>query len=162
MNAIIPCPGCRLELPDLNQAGDVRFNASEACWALYGELSAFTLTRQDAFFIHQLALDAYSAQHAGGSVKPINTVFALAGLYLANERGFTGRQVQLAHTELAKRPNRWPILEPPAESGIVTVRDVQLAKTDERKQDMIREWSASVWGSWEHRHEWVRELCKDL
>ncbi len=31
------------------------------------------------------------------------TVFALVDLYLACERGYTGRQVQLAHMALARR-----------------------------------------------------------
>lgn len=68
------------------------------------------------FFHHQLCVDAYGAQHSGGSVRPITAVFALVGLYLAVERGFTGRQVQIAHMKLVKKAGKrtdWPRLEPP-------------------------------------------------
>jgi hypothetical protein len=39
-------------------------------------------------------VDAYAAQHATPASKPITTAFALIGLFLFAERGFTGKQVQ--------------------------------------------------------------------
>src|SRR5262245_33266568 len=97
------CPGCGLEAD-----GD----AAAACLARYHELSAQTLSDRDPTFPHQLAVDAYAAQHAeptnrpinmgtlGGSPSPpamgrgeqsspaphaIKTAFALIGLYLVFE-----------------------------------------------------------------------------
>jgi uncharacterized protein DUF5946 len=68
--------------------------ASASCLSLMDELSSDTLGRGDADFIHQLLVDAYAAQHATPASKPITTAFALIGLFLFAERGFTGKQVQ--------------------------------------------------------------------
>ena len=88
------CPGCRLALPDCGMTD--RMHASQACWELYGELAAYTLTRgQD--FIHQHAVDAYQAQHAVRRNHGIGIPFSLIGLCMSVERGATGLQVQRAH-----------------------------------------------------------------
>jgi hypothetical protein len=64
---------------------------------LYHELSCYTLAHPDPSFIHQHIVDAYTAQHARETTKPIALVFALIGLYLHVEKNFTGRQVQRFH-----------------------------------------------------------------
>jgi Family of unknown function (DUF5946) len=58
---------------------------------LYHELSCYTLAHRDPSFIHQYIVDAYTAQHANETTKPIAVVFALIGLYLHIEKNFTGR-----------------------------------------------------------------------
>lgn len=87
------CPGCGLRVPVSAACADERYNASAECWQAYGELSAYTLARGYGAFIHQLAVDTYAAQHSGERVRPIGTAFALIGLYLTFERGYSGRQV---------------------------------------------------------------------
>jgi hypothetical protein len=62
----------------------------------YDELCAYTLTRGDVEFVHQLVVDARTAQQANATTKPIGIFFALVGLYLHVEHGWTGRQVQRA------------------------------------------------------------------
>ena len=57
---------------------------------------ALRLSHGDAFFIHQVAVDAYAAQHAGPASKTITIAFALIGLCLLLERGYTGKAVQRA------------------------------------------------------------------
>jgi hypothetical protein len=49
---------------------------------LFHELSFYTLSHGDPAFIHQNSVDAYTAQHADETTKPIAVVFALIGLYL--------------------------------------------------------------------------------
>ena len=78
---------------------------------------------RDKEFIHQLVVDSYAAQHSGPKVKPISTVFALIGLYLTFEHGYTGKEVQRAHMEIAKTRRLWPRFNPPPEKGKLTVRD---------------------------------------
>jgi hypothetical protein len=68
------CPGCGLRLESDDQSLNDRYNASNACWQLYGKLSAFTLSLRDPDFIHQLMVDTYAAQHSGPNVKPISEV----------------------------------------------------------------------------------------
>ena len=65
---------------------------------VYNELSYYTLAHPDPAFLHQNIVDAYAAQHADESTKPIVIVFGLIGLYLHIERNFTGKQVQRAHS----------------------------------------------------------------
>src|SRR5262249_38400936 len=72
----------------------------------------------------QYAVDAYAARHADEHSKPIYLAFALAGLYLHHEKHFTGRQVERAHMQLAKRKDRLQTFSPPAARLLVTVDDV--------------------------------------
>lgn len=162
MGAEERCQGCGLVLrpvPNAPSAG--RLFASGSCYALNGELAGRTLSLGDPGFVHQYAVDAYTAQHVGPRTKPIGSAFALIGIHLALERGFTGRAVQLAHMELALRKVEWPALETPQERGKVTVADV-VAITDGCLAEALRKWMASVWASWVDLHPWVRDRCTGL
>jgi hypothetical protein len=132
------CPGCGVSLPASEAHPDGRYNASAECLQLCGELSAYTLTRGYTIFIHQLAVDAYAAQHSGEGMRPITTTFALVGLYLANERGYSGRQVQDAHRRLAGRSKDWPRSEPPSHAGALTILDVMRARPGEDRDAVLR------------------------
>ncbi len=48
----------------------------------YYELAYYTLSHPDPAFIHQHAVDAFTAQNANAGSKPISITFALIGLYL--------------------------------------------------------------------------------
>jgi hypothetical protein len=141
------CPGCGLVLHDSNGRADDLFYASAACRDLFNTLSYYTLAQQDSLFIHQVAVDAYTAQHAGLKSKPMTVYFALAGLYLVNERDFTGRQVQRVHMALAQRPREWPEFEALRERDWLTVQH-PVAAPDESRRDAILAWSRSVWEAW--------------
>lgn len=65
------------------------------------DLSYYTLAHRDPSFIHQHIVDAYGAQHADATTKPIALAFALIGLCLYIEEGYSGKQVQRAHMRLA-------------------------------------------------------------
>lgn len=141
---------------------DGRYNASAECWQLYGELSAYTVTRGDSAFIHQLAVDAYGAQHAGENVRPITIAFALIGLYLACERDYSGRQVQHMHMLLAQRSKTWPRFASPPQARALTVLDVVEARPGEERDIMLRRWGESVWAAWGQEHERVRSLVENV
>jgi hypothetical protein len=160
VNEVIECPGCWLKLPCRHSDPGDRFNASGECLETYYELTYWTLVRQDGRFIHQHAVDAYAAQHAGGVSRPISTVFGLIGLYLALEKGYTGRQVQLAHIRIANRRKDWPRPEPPSRMAELTVMDVLRVGTDAEKEKMLMRWASSVWEIWEHQHAWIREVTE--
>lgn len=161
------CPGCGVRLPvSMDAQPDARYNASAECLRLYGELSAYTLSRGDwdgdGVFIHQLAVDAYGAQHAGENSRPIGPAFALIGVYLTFERGYTGRQVQHMHMLLARRSKTWPRFTLPPHRGAVTVADVLRAPEGEERDAMLREWGRSVWEAWAPEHERVRALLASV
>ena len=126
----------------------------------YHEVSAYTLTRGDATFIHQHVVDAWAAQHARDDSKPIGLFFALVGLYLHVEKGFTGRDVQRAHMQLAKRPEPWPVGELPAERGDITALDVLAAPEGPARDAMIHEWARSVWKAYAGSRDTVSDFLR--
>jgi len=57
-----PCACCGAPIPDGGKCRD-----------LFHELSGYTISTEDARFIHQHAVDAYAVQHAAENPKPIAT-----------------------------------------------------------------------------------------
>ena len=131
-------PGCGLALESADGAMDKDFNASRACRELYYGLTVYTLSLQENEFIHQVAVDAYAAQHAGPKMKQITATFALVGLYLVFEKGYTGRQAQLAHIELGKNRVTWPRFNAPEGKAAMTVRDVLQSGEAHYKEMIIK------------------------
>ena len=126
----------------------------------YHELCAYTLTHGDPAFIHQHVVDAWAAQHAHGQSKPIGVFFALMGLYLHVERGFTGREVQRAHMKLAKRPEPWPVGALPVDRGAITAVDVLAAPEGDARDAMIHRWCEAVWAAYAGSREVVADLLR--
>jgi len=126
----------------------------------YHELCAYTLAHADPFFIHQLVVDAWAAQTATADDKPIKLTFALVGLYLHLEHGFTGRQVQLAHMKLARYRDPWPRFALPDTRGEVTPSDVMAAPAGPARDAAIRAWCASVWNAFQSHRETIHALLR--
>ena len=122
------------------------------------ELSYYTLAHGDSAFIHQHVVDAYGAQHLRQSTSTIGAAFALAGLYLAVDRSFTGRQVQKMHVLMARVSKQWPRFDPPTDVGPLTVDDVLAAEPGPPRDEAIMRWCASVWTAWSAEHDRVREM----
>lgn len=111
----------------------------------YHQLSAYTLAHGDPAFIHQHVVDAWAAQTADDATKPIGIAFSLAGLYLHVDRGFSGREVQRAHMQLAKKREDWPRFELPSTRGTLTAADVMRAPAGPERDAAIHAWCESVW-----------------
>lgn len=111
----------------------------------YNELCAYTLAHADPAFIHQHVVDAWAAQTAHRDSKPISVAFALAGLYLHLEKGFSGRQVQRAHMQMARRKQVWPVFALPADRGAVTARGVIARAAGVERDQAIHTWCQAVW-----------------
>ncbi len=155
------CPGCGLKLISPDPGLHSHYNASLACVQLFWELTAFTLSLQDDDFIHQITVDTYAAQHTGPNMKPITLAFALIGLYLAFEKGHSGKEVQQAHMELAQKHQEWPKFPPPAGKSEITVQNVLQNVTRVSYKQPIYEWGRSVWALWTPEHHNVAALIKD-
>ena len=127
----------------------------------YHQLSFYTLAHPDRErFLHQHAVDAYTAQTAGADTKPIGLLYALVGLYLTVERGYTGREVQRAHLLLARDKSDFPPLPIPNDRGSVTVSDVLCHPAGEERDAAILDWCASVWGAYKSCHATVADYCQ--
>ncbi len=129
---------------------------------LFHQLMLYTLehARSHPEFIHQYVVDAFGAQCAGGGSKPIQVAFALIGLHLHLDRGYDGRQVQLAHMSLARRRRSWPLFAAPGERGSVRVADVADAAPGPDRDRAIERWMACVWSAWHASHAAVRDLVE--
>jgi hypothetical protein len=125
---------------------------------LYNQLAFYSLAHQDPAFIHQHVVDAFAAQRCDESSKPISSVFALVGLYLHVEKSFTGRQVQLAHMQLARHRKQWPRLPLPVSRGDITISDVLAVAPGELRDAAIHRWCVSVWAAWSHCRPQIVEL----
>lgn len=161
-SATVICPGCGVRLPAAELPADDGVNASGECRQLYWQLSADTLTSAGPAFPHQFAVDAYAAQHAGTPSRPITTAFALVGLYLAYERGYSGRDVQRAHMLLARRNLDWPRFAKPAEPGLLTVLDVLQARPGTQRDQMLYSWACAVWETWQAERARVSFLVEQI
>jgi hypothetical protein len=158
MPALSVCSGCGVQLPSRGLDPDPKANASGECRALMNELSYYTLAHGDRAFIHQHLVDAYGAQHVRQSRSTIGAAFALAGLYLAVERGFTGHQVQKTHMLMARRSKQWPRFEPPRDVGSLTAADVLAAPPGPGRDQALMRWCASVWAAWSAEHSRVKAM----
>src|SRR6188508_2299309 len=128
---------------------------------VYNELCAYTLQHGDATFIHQHVVDAFAAQRATVVTKPINVAFSLVGLYLHVEKGFSGRQVQRAHMQLARRRRGWPAFVLPADRGAMTARDVLAAPGGAERDRAIEAWCRSVWAALSIHRQAIDELVRE-
>ncbi|HEX8993634.1 MAG TPA: DUF5946 family protein [Candidatus Paceibacterota bacterium] len=128
----------------------------------YNELSLYTLARKDASFIHQHIVDAFTAQNADEHTKPIALTFALVGLYLYIEKGYTGKEVQRAHMELAEKRREWPRFALPDSRGEIAVFDVLDAAPGDERDRMIDAWCRSVWAAYAESHAGVAALVDGL
>ena len=135
-------------------------SSEEQVRAAHEELQCYTLARGDSTFIHQHVVDAWAAQQADLQTKPIALTFALVGLYLHLERGFTGRQVQQAHMALSRRSKQWPSFPLPEEGGAVSAITVMAAPPGPGRNRAIDDWCASVWNALRDSHHAVAEFLK--
>jgi hypothetical protein len=127
----------------------------------FNELSFYTLGHPDTiYFIHQHCVDAFQAQTADKDTKPIGLVFSLIGLYLFIEKRRSGRQVQMAHMKLAQNKKKWPQLPLPTQRGAITVSNALRSEPGQERDQMIREWCASVWNAYGDWHSTIAALAK--
>lgn len=156
------CPGCGLEMPLSERIYDRKFHASAECWSAFEEVLAVEFQNAVLFSqVHQLTVDAYAVQHAGGQHPDKSVCIHLAGLHLMLERSVPPVDVPPRLQRLASRTS-WPHLDPPDARAPITVFDVALAESPETHALRVREWAAQVWRVWSPHHDVARDLAKDL
>ena len=158
------CPGCGLEKPPSGAAYDRKFNASAECWAVFEEVLAAEFQSPALFGqAHQLTVDAYAVQHAGGRHPDKSVCVHLVGLHLALDRGVALTDVPPRLRRLAGRTSRWPRFELPEAKAALTVEHVALAGgAIPEHVRRVRDWATAVWECWAPHHAAVRELAGDL
>ncbi|HEY6446533.1 MAG TPA: DUF5946 family protein [Acidobacteriaceae bacterium] len=126
---------------------------------LFDELSFYTLAQPRPPFIHQIAIDTFTLQQANAATKSMALVFALIGLYLHIEKGFTGLAVQQAHTRMARERKEWPLLPLPASRGAIRVADVLGARAGPERDEQIEAWCRAEWAAWRKNRAAIAEIA---
>ena len=156
------CPGCGLEMPLSERVYDRKFYASAECWSVYEEVLAAEFQSAVLFGqVHQLTVDAYAVQHAGGRHPDKSVCVHLVGLHLTQEKGVAPVEVASRLQRLARRTT-WPHLVPPDERASLTVRDITLADSPHIHALRIQEWAAEVWRVWSPHQDAARDLARGL
>ena len=141
---------------------DRKFNATAECWSVFEEVLAGEFENAVLFGrVHQLSVDAYTVQHAGGPHPDKSVCIHLAGLYLTQAEGLAPVRVAPFLQRLAARP-AWPHLDPPAERAAITVFDVAMADSPEVHATRVLEWAAEVWRAWRPYHGVARDLIRSV
>jgi hypothetical protein len=125
----------------------------------YDEVYVYAMSRPN--FVLQHVVDAFMVQTATADTKPISIVFGLVGLYLHVEKQLSGRQVQKAHMELARKKRKWPTLRLPDDRGSMTVSDVLAANAGPERDGAIDDWCKSVWTACLASREEIVELLRE-
>ncbi len=88
------------------------FQLLNECWSLFTEVIGAEFNNAVLFGqVHQLTVDAYAVQHAGGPHPDKSVDVHLTGLYLVIERGMPPTSAAPNLQKLASRIDAW--LEPP-------------------------------------------------
>jgi len=147
-------------LPVSDSPIDPRRNASPACWDLYMMVVGHELAHVPQLgSLHQLTVDAYAAQHAGPQAPAIGVAFALIGLLLALDEGWTGGAVRAAHQHLAADHLDLPQFTPPSVPAPLTIAHVAGSRGPQAHARRVHKWAASVWHAWSTEHARVLELA---
>jgi Family of unknown function (DUF5946) len=127
----------------------------------FAELSYYTLGHSDvSYFIHQHIVDAFQAQTADKTTKPISVVFSLIGLYLYLDKKYTGRQIQQAHMKLSQRKRSWAMPDLPEERGTITVSDVLKIEPGVTRDIFIAKWCCCVWAAYKSCHKVIATIAR--
>lgn len=148
------CPGCGLRMPVTDRPVDMPyFNASPECWLVTTEVLAAEYENAALFGqVHQLTVDTYAVQHAGGPHPDKSVAVHLAGLHLVLIRGLPPTSVPPLLQRLASTVSEWPHFDPPSMMGTPTACDVALAGSPDEHRGKVRDWAAAVWAAWSPHH----------
>jgi hypothetical protein len=140
---------------------DGYFNSSPECWVLFEEILAGASGDPQYQPVHQLIIDAYAAQHAGGKHPDRSVIVHLAGLYAAFELKMPFAQIPPLLKRLATAAAAWPHLVPPEFPAPLTVLELATADGAAEGVPMAGTWAQAVWNSWAEQHETVARFVQE-
>ena len=152
------CPSCGVTAEDSGDPAPEEHVASAACWAVYGQVLARSYTDPAYRAVHQIAVDAYTAQHAGGtSRREVQAVaLCLMTLCLFVEDGVDPAMGPALHKRMVAHRPEFSWLAPPRQNHLMTVGDVLTASDADQHCRLVREWGRQVWQAWAPHHATVR------
>ncbi len=155
------CPGCAVELPAGASPYRGYYNTSAECWVEYTRVLAVEYQDPVLFgHIHQLTVDAYAVQHAGGPHPDKSVCVHLVGLELVLERDFKLNDVPERMQHLVASVSKWPHFELPSVRAQLTAHDVAQAKTSREHAQLVRAWAEQTWSAWSAHHAAIADLAE--
>lgn len=163
MNSETVCPGCGLTMPkSTRHTAHGYYNGSPECWSVYTEVLEAEYSNPALFGrVHQLTVDTYAVQHAGGLHPDKSVAVHLTGLHLMLDGGLRPTIVPANLQQLARTVREWPHFVPPDNRGSVTVFDVALSDSLERHINSVSEWSADLWKAWSKHHAAIAKFVAE-
>ena len=159
--ATTTCPGCGLELPHTDIVHAQGYHASSECWSVYTEVLAAEFGNAALFGqVHQMTVDSYAVQHAGGPHEDKSIAVHLVGLYLVLERGISPPDVPARLQRLASAVSSWPHFPVPDDVGPLTVFDVALADSPPQHAECVQMWARQLWRAWRPQHAAIAKLAE--
>ena len=154
------CPGCGLVMPRTSRpTTHAYYNSTPECWSLYTEVLEAEYSNPMLFGqVHQLTVDTYAVQHAGGHHPDKSVGIHLCGLHLMLNRGVQPTAIPAIHQLLASMVKAWPHFTPPEPVTSFTVFDVVFADTSEEHVNAVKEWSRIVWRAWSPYHAAIAQF----
>ncbi|MFW2340855.1 MAG: DUF5946 family protein [Acidimicrobiia bacterium] len=157
----IECPGCGIRLPTTQVVYTGYFNTSSECWDLFSEVQGVQYSNAMlARHAHQLTIDAYAAQHAGGDHPAKSVAIHLSGLHLVYDAGLDPLRVAAIQQRIATSTHQWPVFEVVPETRTSTIFEVAMAGEDDHVES-VRSWSSTVWSDWAEYHSAIADLIDD-
>lgn len=152
------CPGCGLSSNEAAGRTPEGHWASAACWAVYGQVLTRSYTDSGYRAVHQMVVDAYAAQHAGGtSRREVQSVsLCLMTLCLFVEDGVDPAQGPALHKRIVAHRPDFVWLAPPNQPGLMTIADVLSARDKDEHCLLVRNWGYRVWQAWTPHHATIR------
>lgn len=167
------CPGCLLELPAVkNPIDKYYYNCSPECAMVFDAVQGVEFSNPILFSeVHQLTVDTYCVQHAGGRHPAKSVTIHLAGLFAWHEMNIASREIakylQLFVRNYQKEFNirgggeaGWPIFALPKSAYDMRISDVQNCASASEHDDVVRKWCASVWRAWADHHDEIGKLFR--
>ena len=157
------CPGCAVELAAGALPYRGYYNTSAECWSEY--MHVLAVEYQDATLfeqVHQLTVDTYAVQHAGGIHPDKSVCVHLVGMQLVLERDFKPTDVPARLQQLSAATAIWPHFEPPSARTLLTAHDIVKAKSAREHAQIVRSWAEQNWAAWAVHHAAIAglaELC---
>lgn len=151
---------CGLTAAETGGPAPAEHVASPACYQLYGQLLARDYSNPDCYRrAHQMNVDAYAAQHAGGtSRREVQTVgLCLMTLCLFCEDGVDPADGPALHKRMVAHRPDFTWLAPPPQHDVMTVGDVLTARDATEHERLTREWACQVWQAWAPHHGTIRK-----
>lgn len=159
----ITCPGCRLRMPvNRSAAYTGYYNCSAECWSVYSDVLGVEFVSAVVFAqVHQMTVDSYALQHAGGPHPDKSVGIHLAGLHATFERNVPQSQIPKFLQRLAETIEVWPHYPAPGSTGPLNIMAIALSGSEQEHMERVRKWARFVWHGWSDHHAHIARLVQE-